>query len=148
MGLCLAAGRGQHSVFYPAPPSLSLLKFHSFLWHRKLSVWNVHSLGKSLNCVSEFCFPQLISAICDQVLACAHHGRDLGLAGAFSHVSIIDINEILSVPIMDIHGEGRESLASSFFPPSFIHKFNFPCYSLDFSGQSDASWTSFWFCGL
>ena len=55
------------------------------------------------------------------------------MAGAFSHVSIIDINEILSVPIIDVHGGGRASLASSFVLPHLSYtNLSFPVTSVTF----------------
>lgn len=101
-----------------------------------ICLWNVHTLGKSLNLCVYPRVPQppthrghlwLSSGTCPSL------EKNLYLAEALCRVSITNINEIQSASIIDIGGEGRETPASLFFSP-FTYKFNFPCYVFNFSG--------------
>lgn len=98
-------------------------------------------------CLSRVLFSSTHLVTYGWILACAQHGSILGLAGALCHIFIIDINEILLVSIIDISGEGRERLVR-FFSPSFLYRFNFPCYILTLSGQSNESLISAGLSGL
>lgn len=150
-GLCPSAGCGQCSAFQSTPPSLRLLKFQSFLWHRKLSVcgmsilqespWTVYPNSASPNSSWPFVVRFWHAPIIGESWVWREHFI------VFLLLTSTQFHRFLSLTSME--KEGKVWLVFFFSSSSsFMYKFNFPCYILNFSGQSDASLISVWFSGL